>query len=161
MPQLFTRALPTGLGRRIATAVEHFGVGLSVTRSPKLFFAALAWSLPVWLFGAAEVWAVTTAFGMTLPFTGSFLIQALLVIGVAVPTPGGVGSFHEAYRFGMTSFFAAENASAVAAAIVVHALSFVPVVILGLIFMAQDGLSLARLRSMAETQTAKGAVAGS
>jgi uncharacterized protein (TIRG00374 family) len=154
-----TGSLPTALGGRIATAVEHFGVGLSVARTPGQFFVALAYSLPVWILGAAEVWAVTTAFGMTLPFAGSFLIQALLVIGVAVPTPGGVGSFHEAYRFGMTSFFAAPNASAVAAAIVVHALSFVPVVILGLIFMAQDGLTLGRLRSMAESR--KGAVAES
>ena len=31
---------------------------------------------------------------------GTFLLQAMLVIGVAVPTPGGVGSFHEAYRIG-------------------------------------------------------------
>ncbi len=156
-----TSALPARLGSRIATAVEHFGAGLSVARSPRQFFAALGWSLPVWILGAAEVWAVTTAFGMTLPFTGSFLIQALLVIGVAVPTPGGVGSFHEAYRFGMTSFFGAPNARAVAAAIVVHALAFVPVVILGMVFMAQDGLTLGRLRSMAESQTTKGAVAGS
>jgi uncharacterized protein (TIRG00374 family) len=154
-----TRALPTGLGRRIATAVEHFGIGLSVARTPRQFFVALAYSLPVWILGAAEVWAVTTAFGMTLPFAGSFLIQAMLVLGVAVPTPGGVGSFHEAYRFGMTSFFGAPNAGAVAAAIVVHALSFVPVVILGLVFMAQDGLTLGRLRSMAESQ--KDAVAES
>ena len=154
-----TRALPVGLGRRIATAVAHFGVGLSVARSPGQFFLALAYSMPVWFLGAAEVWAVTTAFGMTLPFAGSFLIQAMLVIGMAVPTPGGVGSFHEAYRFGMTSFFAAPNASAVAAAIVLHALSVVPVVILGLVFMTQDGLTLGRLRSMAESQ--KDAVAES
>jgi len=78
---------------------------------------------------------------------------------MAVPTPGGVGSFHEAYRFGMTSFFAAPNASAVAAAIVVHALSVVPVVVLGLVFMAQDGLTMGRLRTMAESQ--KDAVAES
>jgi hypothetical protein len=34
----------------------------------------------------------------------SFLIQAMLVIGVAVPTPGAVGSFHEAYRIAVTTF---------------------------------------------------------
>jgi len=89
------------------------------------------------------------------------LIQSLLVIGVAVPTPGGVGSFHEAYRFGMTSFFGAANASAVAAAIVVHALSFGPVILLGLLFMAQDGLTIGRLRSLADSEGARGAVINS
>ena len=70
---------------------------------------ALFWSFPLWLAIAAETWAVTRAFGIDMPFTGTFLLQALLVIGVAVPTPGGVGSYHEAYRFGVTTFFGAPN----------------------------------------------------
>ena len=61
---------------------------------------------------------MTRAFGIDMPFAGTFLLQALLVIGVAVPTPGGVGSYHEAYRFGVTTFFGAPNDAAVAAAIV-------------------------------------------
>jgi uncharacterized membrane protein YbhN (UPF0104 family) len=84
-----------------------------------------------------------------MPFPGAFLVQAMLVVGVAVPTPGGVGSFHEAYRIGATTFFGASNEAAVAAAIVLHALSVVPVTLLGLVFMAQDGLSVGRLRTLA------------
>ena len=53
--------------------------------------------------------------------------MALLVIGVAVPTPGAVGGFHEAFRIGVTTFFGAPNDAAVGAAIVLHAFSFVPV----------------------------------
>jgi hypothetical protein len=94
---------------------------------------------------------VTRAFGIELPFTGTFLLQLFLVVGVAVPTPGGVGSYHEAYRFGVTSFFGAPNDQAVAAAIVVHAIAFMPVVLLGLVFMAQDGLSFGRLKALAGT----------
>jgi uncharacterized membrane protein YbhN (UPF0104 family) len=75
--------------------------------------------------------------------------QSLLVIGVAVPTPGGVGSYHEAYRIGVTTFFGAPNDRAVAAAIVTHAISFVPVVLLGVILMAQEGLSVSSLKDLA------------
>ena len=110
---------------------------------------ALVWSFPLWLAIAAEAWAVTVAFGIDMPFAGTFLLQALLVIGVAVPTPGGVGSYHEAYRFGVTTFFGAPNDRAVAAAIVAHAISFVPVVLLGVVFMAQDGLSVGGLKDLA------------
>jgi hypothetical protein len=76
-------------------------------------------------------------------------VQAFLVIGVAVPTPGGLGSFHEMYRLAVTSFFHATNDSAVAAAIVVHAVSFVPVVLFGLALMAHDGLSVHQLQALA------------
>ena len=81
-----------------------------------------------------------------MPFAGTFLLQSLLVIGVAVPTPGGVGSYHAAYQWGVTTFFGAPNDRAIAGAIVTHAISFVPVVLLGLVFMAQDGLSVGRLK---------------
>ena len=94
---------------------------------------------------------MTRAFDIELPFVGTFLLQLFLVVGVAVPTPGGVGSYHEAYRFGVTSFFGAPNDQAVAAAIVVHAIAFIPVLLLGRLFMAQDGLSFGRLKALAGT----------
>jgi hypothetical protein len=75
--------------------------------------------------------------------------MAVLVVGVAVPTPGAVGGFHQAYRIGVTAFFGATTPQAVGAAIVLHAVSFVPVTLLGGLFMAQEGLSLSRVRGLA------------
>jgi uncharacterized membrane protein YbhN (UPF0104 family) len=86
-----------------------------------------------------------------MPFTGTFLVQELLVIGVAAPTPGAVGTYHEAYRIGVTTFFGAAEGAAVAAAIVTHAISYFPVVLTGLLFMIQDGLSFGRLKQLAGT----------
>jgi uncharacterized protein (TIRG00374 family) len=141
--------LPTRMAKKLAKMAVSFSQGLVVTRRPRALSAAVVWSFAIWIIGAAEVWVVTRAFGMELPFAGSFLIQTLLVGGVAVPTPAGAGSYHEAYRWGMTKFFGASDAQAVAAAIVVHAMSFGPVIVAGLILMAQDGMSLGRLKELA------------
>jgi uncharacterized protein (TIRG00374 family) len=154
--QTADRVLPHALAKRLARMARSFSGGLAVARRPRELVLAVAWSFGIWVLGAADAWLVTLAFGMSLPFMGAFLLQALLVIGVAVPTPGGVGSFHEAYRFGMTTFFGASNANAIAAAIVVHAISFGPVMLLGLLFMAQDGLSLGRLKEMAREAPEEG-----
>ena len=81
--------------------------------------------------------------------TGSFLLIAMLTIGVAVPTPGAVGSFHEAFRLGTTVFFGAPNDAAVGSAIVLHAFSVGPALLLGLFFAAQEGLNLAGMRQLA------------
>jgi glycosyltransferase 2 family protein len=89
-----------------------------------------------------------------MPFVGSFLITAMLVVGVAVPTPGGVGGTHEALRLGVTSFYAADNNAAVGVAILQHAVNFVPILLLGLWFIAQDGLSLSGLRAEAASARA-------
>ena len=157
--QMVDRVLPHALARRLALTAQSFSGGLAVARRPRELIPAILWSLGIWLCHAGEVWIVTRAFAMALPVAGSFLLQALLVLGVAVPTPGGVGSFHEAYRFGMTTFFGAANDKAIAAALVLHAISFVPVILLGLVFMAQDGLSLGRLNDLARSAPQEGVAA--
>ena len=89
------------------------------------------------------------AFRFSLPFSGSFLLTALLVIGVAVPTPGAVGGFHEAFRVGVVTFFGAPGAAAVGAAIVLHLFSIGPALLFGVFFAAEAGLNLAGMRKLA------------
>ena len=139
------RVLPGRIATLIARLARTFAEGFAVVRSPLRVLAALGWSLVLWTSIAAGIWAVAVAFGIDMPFTGGWLMLAPLVVGVAVPTPGGVGGFHEAFRLGATSFFGADNDTAVGAAIVLHAISVVPVVIVGLIFTIQDGLKIGGL----------------
>jgi uncharacterized membrane protein YbhN (UPF0104 family) len=136
------RVLPTRIAQLIATFAKTFAEGFAVVRRPERLSAAMAWSIVLWITIAAGLWTVSIGFGIAMPFTGAWLVLAPLVVGVAVPTPGGIGGFHEAYRLGATGFFGADNDTAVGAAIVLHAISVVPVTIFGLLFMVQDGLKL-------------------
>jgi uncharacterized protein (TIRG00374 family) len=148
------RVLPHAMADRLAGLARTFSSGFAAAREPRALAAAIAWSFPLWVAIAAEAWLVTVAFGISMPFAGTFLLQALLVIGVAVPTPGAVGSYHEAYRIGVTTFFGAAENTAVAAAIVTHAVSYFPVVLTGIVFMIQDGLSLGRLKALGGQEVA-------
>jgi uncharacterized protein (TIRG00374 family) len=134
--------LPAKIAAKIARFAQTFAEGFAVVRRPERLVAAMAWSIVLWMSIAAGIWAVSVAFNVAMPFTGAWLMLAPLVVGVAVPTPGGVGGFHEAYRIGATAFFGADNDTAVGAAIVLHAISVGPVIIVGLLFMVQDGLKL-------------------
>ena len=143
------RILPTRIAHAVAGFARTFAEGLAVVRRPSRILMAMVWSFVVWLLIAAQLWVLARAFAIVLPFTGSFVITAMLVVGVAIPTPGGVGGTHEAFRLGTTSFFGADNDAAVGAAIVQHAVNFVPITLLGLIFVARDGLNMGRLRQLA------------
>lgn len=134
--------LPARLAAMIARLARTFAEGFGVVRRPERLVAAVAWSIVLWISIAAGIWAVSVAFGIAMSFTGSWLMLAPLVVGVAVPTPGGVGGFHEAYRIGATAFFGADNNTAVGAAIVLHAISMLPVAIVALILIVQDGLKI-------------------
>jgi len=143
-------AKPRGV---IVGLAAQFAAGLAVVREPARLAAAFAWSLPLWLVIAAQIWVVSLAVGVTLPPSGALLIMALLVVGVAVPTPGAVGGFHEAYRVAATAFFGADNDHAVGAAIVLHAVGFVPTLVAGAWLMAREGLSLTHLGAEARRAT--------
>jgi uncharacterized membrane protein YbhN (UPF0104 family) len=106
--------------------------------------------VPLWLSIAAGVWAVAVAFNLAIPFSGSFLMLALLTVGVAVPTPGAVGGFHEAFRVGADTFFGASDSGAVAAAIVLHLMTVGPSLLLGLLFAAHEGLNIASMKRLAD-----------
>jgi uncharacterized protein (TIRG00374 family) len=141
--------LPARLAHVAAGLVETFARGLAVMRSPGRLMAALALSFPMWMSIAAGIWLTSRAFHITLPYMGSFLVTTILVVGVAVPTPGAVGGFHAAYQFAASTFFGVPTDRAVGAALVLHAISFGPVTLLGIVFMMREGLTLTTARRIA------------
>ena len=155
------RLLPARLAHAVANFARTFAEGLAVVRRPSRLVFTLAWSLVLWLSIAAQVWILTKAFDIDMPFGGSFLLTAMLVVGVAIPTPGGVGGTHEALRLGLTSFYGVDNDVAVGAAILQHAVNFVPVTVLGLWFIAREGLTLGRLREMSASARTQSTAGGS
>ena len=144
------RVLPERFARMVANFVEAFAQGLAVMRQPARLGIALLQSFPLWLSIAAGIWLTSIAFHITLPYPGSFLVMTLLVVGVAVPTPGAIGGFHVAYQVAVQTFFGASPDRAAGAAIVLHAISFVPVSLLGIVFMAREGLTLHSAQELAK-----------
>lgn len=147
------RVLPAKLAHALAGFVESFAQGLAVMRQPGRLLVALAWSVPLWLSIAAGIWLTSMAFHITFPYTGSFLVMTFLVVGVAVPTPGAIGGFHAAYQIAVHTFFGAPGDRAVGAAIVLHAISFVPVTLVGIALMAREGVTLSVARDMASERS--------
>ena len=141
--------LPERIAHALSRLARTFSEGFAIAREPRDLAIALVWSFPLWFSIAYQAWLVTRAFGIVIPVAASFLIQGALIIGVAVPTPGGIGSFHEAYRIAVVTFFHAPNSAAVSAALVLHAVSFLTSVIPGVVLMAIDGVSVAGLGRLA------------
>ena len=148
----WSNAVTTRLPSRMSGAAQRFSHtlvdGLAVLRRPRQLVTAAVMTLGLWLSIALGIWLASRALDLTMAFPSTFLIVMYLVVGVAVPVPAGVGSFHFMYQLAATSFLGAGREQASAAAIVLHAISFVPISLLGLAYMAQDGWTLARLRGV-------------
>ncbi len=85
------RVLPERLAHVVARFARTFAEGLAVVRRPWRLAIALGWSLVLWLLIATYAWLVARAFGIVLPFVGSFLLSAILVVGVASADAGRRG----------------------------------------------------------------------
>jgi uncharacterized protein (TIRG00374 family) len=139
------------LAEKVTGTAKTFLAGLAILREPGDAAVALAGAFPLWLCSVVSIWCVSQAFDLGVPASGTFLLLMLLVVGVSVPTPGGVGSVHYAFRLGATVLYGASDDRAIGAAIVLHALTVVPISVAGVLLAAEGGLSLQRLRGLAAT----------
>jgi uncharacterized protein (TIRG00374 family) len=141
----------------VAQAVATFAEGLAVLKaSPAHLAVIFGQSILVWLSICLGIWWNNLAFGLDLPFHTSFLMVAFLTVGVAVPTPGAVGGFHEFYLLALTQAFGVDHHTAAAAGIACHALSNLPVLVLGLALLGREGLTMGKVADMTEQPPAAG-----
>ena len=152
------RPVPPRLARPLAGALRSFAGGLAVLKASPAHLAAIAGqSLLLWLAIALGLHWNNLAFGLDLPFHATFLLLGFLTVGVAVPTPGMVGGFHEAYLLALTQAFGVDKHTAAAAGIAAHAFTNIPVLLLGLLFLGREGLSMGKVAQMSEQEAARAA----
>lgn len=91
------------------------------------------YSFVLWFSGLVQVALIGHALGLNLPFSAGFMIMALAALSVLVPSsPGYIGTFHYVVQSGFMLFGVGAN-EAFSAATLLHATTFFPTLLLGLI----------------------------
>jgi hypothetical protein len=137
----------------IANFFNHFLDGLRVIQRPRDLLITTVASLVMWYVICWQVSMTLLAFHVDLPVRAAYLIVTLAVIGLAVPTPGGVGGFHKATQIGLTTFFGIGLDQATGIAIAYHAICFVPITIIGLLCLPLLGVSLREVQTRPSEET--------
>ena len=143
--------LPTRLAEPVREGLRAFSAGLGVLQAPWPHLLKIAaQSVVTWLSIALGILVNNRAFDLELPFHSTFLIIGFLTVGVAIPTPGMVGGFHYFYQLALTQAYGVDKEVAAAAGIACHALTNLPVLLLGLFFLAREGLTLGKVAEMTD-----------
>ncbi len=133
----------------VAAFLHHFLDGMRVVSRPLDLALTLSMSVVIWLFAYLHVFLTLLAFDLHLPFRATFLVVTLAVIGMAIPTPGGIGGIHKGTQIALTQFFAVDLGRATGVAIVYHAGAFLPITLIGLLCLPLLGLDLRQVRQVA------------
>ena len=141
--------LPARMSAAVSKFFRAFGDGLAVLQAPAVHLLAIfAQSLLLWLSIDLTMYLNNRAFGLNLPFHSTFLLIGFLTVGVAVPTPGMVGGFHESYLLALTQAYGVDKGTAAAAGLTGHALTNLPVLVMGLLFLGRAGLTFGKVAEM-------------
>jgi glycosyltransferase 2 family protein len=132
----FWRRLPEKFQPRARSFAETFVDGFASLKSPKLLLLVTAGSLAMWLVINLQIYTVLRAFHLDLPFSASFVVTAAAVLGLMFPTPGGLGSYHLAVQLALTDVYGVAKDTAAGVAVLAHAISFVPITLIGLALFA-------------------------
>ncbi|MEP6621525.1 MAG: lysylphosphatidylglycerol synthase transmembrane domain-containing protein [bacterium] len=121
--------------------------GLSVLRTPSRFASVFGWTLIHWLLNAFAFWIAFRAVGITAPYSAALFLQGIIAIGVAAPqAPGFFGVFELFGKEGL-ALYGVSPESAVTWAIGFHALSYLPITIIGAWYFLRAGLSMGEIET--------------
>lgn len=139
----------TKLGERISL-VKRFVVpqldallrGLSVLVKPDQFLICVFWIGLSWLMGVLNYYIVVLSFAPDAPLWWGAFVDAVLAMGIAIPSaPAALGVF-EAALVGALSILGINSSIGIAFAIVMHFMQFIITGILGLVGLTKEGKSL-------------------
>ncbi len=142
----FLRVLPHRLAARVAGFLDTFRAGLGVLVHGLGLVKVFLWSVLLWLAICLSFWLAARALSVDFGFGDTFLVIGFLTVGVMVPTPGSIGGYHYMCSLALTTLFGIAASPAAAVALVAHAISFLPVTILGILLFVKAGLTVSELK---------------
>ena len=123
--------------------------GFKIIEKKKHFFGVLFLSFLSWFSFIAQVYILLIAFNLIVPYNipiiASFIITIFATVAVILPTPGFIGSFHAICTQGLLIFNVSKNES-LAYVTVLHAVSIIPTIVIGLIYFFKENIKLSQIK---------------
>jgi len=136
---------PHNLRDKLVNLLHSFISGLQVfDHKTKLLWVGML-SIVIWLLNAASIYVLCYSFDTGLSYAGSCFVTVCLALAVALPqAPGFIGVFHIATQKSL-DVFGIGLSSAQSFAILLWAVSFIPVTVAGLLFLWREGISFGEI----------------
>ncbi|MDZ7723153.1 MAG: lysylphosphatidylglycerol synthase transmembrane domain-containing protein [candidate division KSB1 bacterium] len=145
---------PDTFGDKIIELLNSFVDGLVALKNWKHYLAVIVLSPLIWLCYMLIFQIGLQAFEFVsqynLPWTTALVLQVITTIAIVVPSsPGYVGTYHFLCQISL-AFFAVPKSEGLTFAIVLHAINFFPVLVVGLVMIFLQGLNIRRLQENAK-----------
>jgi hypothetical protein len=126
----------------VRAILDNFVGGLAVLRQGPAIAGVAAYSLVLYLLTIGGIQVCLAAFHFQVPWYTSTLLLVAITLGITVaPTPGYVGAVQVASVWGL-SLLGVDRSRAFSYSLFYHVTQFVPITVVGLWYLARQGLTL-------------------
>lgn len=131
---------PKRLHEKIIGVMNKFLDGLISLRSPFNVLMVFFTSVVIWLLETVKYWFVMHAFNFEVTFFTLMLLNGIANLATTIPSaPGYVGTWEKVTEAVLTAY-GIPKATALGYAVVLHIALWLPVTLLGLYYMAREGI---------------------
>jgi glycosyltransferase 2 family protein len=139
--------LPPRLAGPAQRLLESFRAGLDVLSDARALVLTALLSIIIWVVNAAGVEATFRAFALDLPPYASFLLLGVIAVALVLPSaPGYIGPFQAGTVQGLALVGVARD-TALSLSIVYHLANYIPITVVGLVYLSALNLTLGELRA--------------
>jgi hypothetical protein len=120
----------------------RFRRGLEQARNARVLLVSFSWMVLSWVLAGVMYWLILVSIIPQAHLLWAYFMLAVTMVGVAVPSsPGYVGVFEAAGVLAL-SVFAVPKEQALAGALIIHAMVYFSVAVLGTVALIYDGETL-------------------
>lgn len=144
--------LPHKISNKFTELLFKFTTGLKVFRDVPSMIWILIFSLFVWAVVGISNYFIFLAFDLHPPVQASFILLVMVSLAVMIPaSPGYVGTFHF-FCIAALGLFGYGKNIALPFSVVLHASQYIPITLIGLIYLKTEHLSLKMIKKEQESQ---------
>ena len=148
--EVIARPFPKKIKDRLLELLDSFRNGVVGLKDRNSYLNAFILSVLIWVCYAGVFLAGFYAFDFialyNLPAGASFVVLVIVTISIVVPSsPGYVGTYHWLCMIAL-GLFGIPESPALGYAIAIHAISVIPVALVGVIFAMREGIRISEVR---------------
>jgi len=139
------RRAPERIAPKLASLLRNFSAGLGVFRHGQGLLWVTIYSLLMYAVTALGLQACMVAFDMVVPWYAGMVLLVVTAFGMMIaPTPGYLGAIQYACVLGL-ALFGIDRAIGFSFSLYYHLTQFLPITVVGLIYLGRAGLSLGQV----------------
>lgn len=135
--------------QKILHIINNIFQGLTSIRQTKHTGGLIFYTVALWFMYFVCTYSVVLATQIDISWIGSCIVLIATTLAISIPSaPGYVGTYHAAAVYVLVNIFNASVGESQAFSVLIHAIGYIPLVVIGFIYFLQSSIHFKEIKSV-------------